>query len=163
MKKTIVLLVTILVVSCQSKAQPKKGKEVFKIIKSEAEWKSSLSKDEFYILRKKGTEPRYSSKFNYNDQEGVYSCSACGTALFESSYQYDSGSGWPSFDREIKGNVSYSIDNDLGYTRIEEHCANCGGHLGHVFNDGPTQTTGKRHCINGIALKFTHKKTSNEK
>ena len=111
----------------------------------------------------KGTEPRYSSKFNYNDQEGVYSCSACGTALFESSYQYDSGSGWPSFDREIKGNVSFSIDNDLGYIRIEEHCANCGGHLGHVFNDGPTQTTGKRHCINGIALKFTPTKASNEK
>jgi peptide-methionine (R)-S-oxide reductase len=83
--------------------------------------------------------------------------------FFESDYQYDSGSGWPSFDREIKGNVAYSTDNDLGYTRVEEHCANCGGHLGHVFNDGPTNTTGKRHCINGISLKFTPTKTSNEK
>ncbi len=163
MKKIIILLVAILVVSCQSKAQSKKEKKTFKITKSEAEWKNSLSKDEFYVLRKKGTEPRYSSKFNYNDQEGFYSCSACGTALFESDYQYNSGSGWPSFDREIKGNVAYSTDNNLGYTRVEEHCANCGGHLGHVFNDGPIETTGKRHCINGISLKFTPTKTSDEK
>jgi peptide-methionine (R)-S-oxide reductase len=76
---------------------------------SDKYWKENLSEESYRILREKGTEPRYSSKFNYNDQEGVYSCSACGTPLFESDYQYNSGSGWPSFGREIKGNVAYSL------------------------------------------------------
>ena len=91
---------------------------------------------------------------NKNYKKGVYHCAACDTPLFKSEHKFDSGTGWPSFDREIKGNVAYGTDNNLGYSRDEEHCANCGGHLGHVFNDGPRETTGKRHCINGIALKF---------
>ena len=81
----------------------------------------------------------------------------------KSEYKFDSGSGWPSFDREIKANVEFSTDNDLLYTRTEEHCASCGGHLGHVFNDGPANTTGLRHCINGAALKFIPIKVMDEK
>ncbi|HLT49842.1 MAG TPA: peptide-methionine (R)-S-oxide reductase MsrB, partial [Aequorivita sp.] len=87
---------------------------------------------------------------------GTYVCAGCGTPVFESKHKFDSGTGWPSFDREIKGNVAFSTDKKLGYTRTEEHCATCGGHLGHVFNDGP-ETTGKRHCINGLALNFIPK------
>ena len=77
--------------------------------------------------------------------------------MFESENKFDSGSGWPSFDREIEGNVGFSIDYNLGYLRTEEHCVKCGGHLGHMFNDGPKLTTGERHCINGVALKFIPK------
>jgi len=109
---------------------------------------------EYYVLRKAGTERAFSSEFNNNHKDGVYVCAACGTPLFKSENKFDSGSGWPSFDREIKGNVAFSVDYNLGYARTEEHCANCGGHLGHVFNDGPSKTTGKRHCINGVALDF---------
>ena len=86
--------------------------------------------------------------------DGVFVCAACETPLFENKHKFDSGTGWPSFDRPIEGNVSYGTDNKLGYTRNEEHCATCGGHLGHVFDDGPRDTTGKRHCINGDALVF---------
>ena len=109
-------------------------------------------------MRNKGTEKPFTSKFNYNKKAGVYVCKACGTPLFKSEHKYDSGSGWPSFDRAIEGNVAYSVDYDLGYRRTEEHCAICGGHLGHVFNDGPNNTTGVRHCINGVAIKFVPSK-----
>ena len=91
------------------------------------------------------------------DKKGTYHCAACNTALFKSEHKFDSGTGWPSFDREIKGNVAFSVDYNIGMARTEEHCATCGGHLGHVFNDGPRETTGKRHCINGVALKFIPK------
>ena len=87
-------------------------------------------------------------------EPGIYSCAACNTPLFNSADKFDSGSGWPSFDKEIKGNLAFSVDYNIGMARTEEHCATCGGHLGHVFNDGPRNTTGKRHCINGAALAF---------
>jgi len=96
----------------------------------------------------------FTSPLNTNKKTGVYVCRGCDTPLFKSKHKYDSGSGWPSFDREIKGHVDFSTDYNLGYARTEEHCATCGGHLGHVFNDGPKDTTGKRHCINGVSLKF---------
>ena len=157
--KFLLLFILSLFFSCNSKAQKqnKKTEESFKISKTEAEWKSQLTDTEFYVLRKAGTERRFSSRFNKNYDDGIYVCKACNTPLFKSEHKFDSGSGWPSFDREIEGNVAFSTDYDLGYARTEEHCATCGGHLGHVFNDGPRKTTGKRHCINGVALKFIPK------
>jgi peptide-methionine (R)-S-oxide reductase len=154
MNKFALLLFALLLLSCNSKAQDSKKKEKFSISKTEAEWKSQLSDLQYHILREEGTEPAFSSKLNKNYDPGTYVCAACGTPLFKSEHKFDSGSGWPSFDREIKGNVAYSTDYKIGYARSEEHCATCGGHLGHVFNDGPLKTTGKRHCINGAALNF---------
>lgn len=158
MRNIVILGLMVLLFNCNGKAQQKKSlNTTYKITKTEHEWKAQLSEIEYYVLREAGTEPRYSSPFNKNKAEGVYACKACNTPLFLSEHKYDSGSGWPSFDREIKGNVAFTTDYDLGYARTEEHCATCGGHLGHVFNDGPRETTGKRHCINGVALTFIPK------
>jgi peptide-methionine (R)-S-oxide reductase len=131
-----------------------KGKSDFTVTKTDNQWKSELTDMAYYVLRKSGTEPPNSSDLLHVKKKGTFVCAGCGTALFKSQHKYDSGSGWPSFDREVTGNVAYSIDNSHGMRRTEEHCAVCGGHLGHVFDDGPRETTGKRHCINGAALKF---------
>jgi peptide-methionine (R)-S-oxide reductase len=156
MKKIVILIVLGVLFSCNSSAQKQdaKAKDVFPITKTSAEWKTQLNPKQYYVLREAGTERAFSSALNKNYTKGVYHCAACDTPLFESKNKFDSGTGWPSFDREIKGNVSYTVDYNIGYARTEEHCATCGGHLGHVFNDGPKKTTGKRHCINGVALKF---------
>ncbi|WP_040278598.1 peptide-methionine (R)-S-oxide reductase MsrB [Psychroserpens damuponensis] len=156
MKKFITLLTIALFFNCNSSAQKKESKveEKFPISKTDAEWKKELSSDAYYVLRQEGTERPFSSPLNDEKRKGTFHCAACNTPLFKSEHKFDSGTGWPSFDREIKGNVAYGSDNKLGYSRDEEHCATCGGHLGHVFNDGPRNTTGKRHCINGDALKF---------
>ncbi|MDX1364618.1 peptide-methionine (R)-S-oxide reductase MsrB [Arenibacter latericius] len=160
--KKLLFIICLVFIGCKGSSQEKEvspketspKKEQFKITKSEAEWREQLTDMQFYVLRKAGTEVAGSSELLHNKQKGVYTCAACGTALFKSEHKYDSGSGWPSFDREIKGNVAFDVDHKIGYARTEEHCANCGGHLGHVFNDGPSETTGKRHCVNGAALKF---------
>ena len=154
MKKIILLFVLSFALSCNTSAQKKEKKTEFPITKTDSEWKAQLSNEAYYVLRKEGTERPFTSPLNKNYKKGVYHCTACDTPLFKSEHKFDSGTGWPSFDREIKGNIAYGTDNKLGYTRNEEHCANCGGHLGHIFNDGPRVTTGKRHCINGVALKF---------
>ena len=125
----------------------------FPVEKTETQWRAELTEMQYQVLREAGTERAFTSELNKNYKPGTYVCAACNTPLFEGKHKFDSGSGWPSFDREIKGNVAFDIDHNLGYTRTEEHCATCGGHLGHVFDDGP-KTTGKRHCINGAALKF---------
>ncbi len=142
--------------SCNSTAQKKETQQkvTFEITKTDAEWKEQLSAAQYNVLRKAGTERPFSSPLNKTYAKGVYHCAACNTALFKSEHKFDSGTGWPSFDRVIEGNVAFGTDTKIGYTRDEEHCATCGGHLGHVFNDGPNDTTGKRHCINGVALKF---------
>jgi len=157
MNKILLIFVLFLVFSCNSNAQ-KVSEKSFEVVKTDAEWKAQLSDIAYQVLRKASTERAFSSILNDNKTEGTYVCAGCNTPLFLSRYKYDSGSGWPSFDREIKDNVAFGTDNNIGYTRNEEHCATCGGHLGHVFDDGPRQTTGKRHCINGAALKFIPKK-----
>ncbi len=158
MKQIAILVLAFLVVSCNSKAQDKKEKETFTVNKTDAEWRAELTELEYHVLREAGTERPFTSELNKNYDAGTYVCAACGTPLFKSEHKFDSGTGWPSFDREIEGNVAFDTDYKIGYARTEEHCATCGGHLGHVFNDGPRETTGQRHCINGAALDFIPKK-----
>ena len=157
MKNLIIFCTALILFNCNSNAQ-KETKQTYKITKTDAEWQAQLSEMEYYVLRKAGTERPFSSPLNKNYKKGTYVCAACNTPLFKSENKFDSGTGWASFDREIKGNVAFGKDSDLGYTRDEEHCATCGGHLGHVFNDGPKNTTGERHCINGVGLKFIPEK-----
>ena len=164
MKKILILTLVAIFYSCDGSAQKKeiKQKETYPISKTDAEWKKQLTDMQYYVLRKAGTERAFSSTLNKNYEDGVYYCVACDTPLFKSEHKFDSGSGWPSFDKEIKGNVAFSTDYNIGYARTEEHCATCGGHLGHVFNDGPRNTTGQRHCINGAALNFIPSKKSDD-
>lgn len=154
MKKILGIFAVLLGISCQSSAQKGDKTEDFAVNKTEKEWKAELTPKQFFVMRKEGTERAFSSPLNKNYKPGTYHCAACDTPLFKSEHKFDSGTGWPSFDREIEGNVAFSTDYKIGYARTEEHCATCGGHLGHMFNDGPSKTTGKRHCINGVALKF---------
>ncbi len=159
MNKIITFLAITVFFSCNSSAQKTESKEpeTFKVVKTDAEWREALTPEQYYVLRQAGTERPFSSELNKEYSNGVFHCAACNTPLFKSENKFDSGTGWPSFDQEIEGNVAFSVDYNLGYARSEEHCATCGGHLGHVFNDGPKKTTGKRHCINGVALKFVPK------
>ncbi|MBD0831751.1 peptide-methionine (R)-S-oxide reductase MsrB [Aestuariibaculum sediminum] len=152
MKKILILIVTLAVFNCKGNAQ-KEETTTYKVTKSKTEWKQQLTDTEYYVLRESGTEPKFSSPLNKNYKKGIYVCKGCETPLFKSEHKFDSGTGWPSFDQEIKGNVAFSKEDHIYYGQ-EEHCATCGGHLGHVFNDGPKNTTGMRHCINGVALKF---------
>jgi len=154
MKNIFLLISVFFIVGCKSNAQEVKEVKTYAVTKTDTEWKTQLTKRQYYILREAGTERPFTSNLLDNKKKGTYICVACDTPLFKSEHKFKSGTGWPSFDREIKGNVDYSTDYNLGHARTEEHCATCGGHLGHVFNDGPTETTGKRHCINGAALKF---------
>jgi peptide-methionine (R)-S-oxide reductase len=160
MKKLSILLLFTLLVSCKSEAQQNEKSEDFKVQKTESEWKAELSSEEYEILRKAGTERPYSSPLNDVKEQGVFVCAACGNELYETKHKFDSGTGWPSFDRAIDNSLAYSSDRKLGYERSELLCGDCGGHLGHIFDDGPRETTGKRHCINGVALKFIPKEKS---
>jgi len=127
---------------------------VEKIKRSEKEWKEILSKDEFRVLRKKGTEPPFTGKLLDNKEKGIYVCAGCKNTLFSSDTKFDSGSGWPSFwDVISSDNVELKNDYSFGMKRIEVLCSRCGGHLGHVFDDGP-DPTGKRYCINSVSLNF---------
>lgn len=121
---------------------------------SEAEWREKLTADEYRVLREKGTERPFSGLYNTHYQEGIYTCKGCGAELFTHTSKFDSGCGWPSFDRAIaKGVIKEVLDKSHGMFRTEIVCNNCDGHLGHVFNDGPT-ATGLRYCVNSVSIDF---------
>src|SRR5215470_2115566 len=128
----------------------------FPVEKTNAEWEETLSPEQFRVLREHGTERAGTSPLNHEKRTGLFRCAGCGEPLFESSTKYESGSGWPSFYRPLPGAVGMQTDDSHFMTRTEVHCAKCGGHLGHVFPDGP-QPTGQRYCMNGAALKFDAK------
>jgi peptide-methionine (R)-S-oxide reductase len=126
---------------------------VAKVTKSEAEWKAQLTPEQFKVLREEGTEWAGSSPLNGEKRKGTYACVACQLALFTSTTKFESGTGWPSFYDFVPGHLETKVDYKIGYPRTEYHCARCGGHQGHVFEDGP-KPTGLRYCNNGVALKF---------
>ena len=155
MKKIVGLFIFMILMSCGSKApNSSKEKKTYKVQKTASEWKELLSPIAYYVLRESGTERPFTSPINNIKKEGTFVCAACKTPLYKSEHKFDSGTGWPSFDRAVKGNVELDVDYKIGYERTELKCSTCGGHLGHSFDDGPQNTTGKRHCINGVALEF---------
>lgn len=123
------------------------------IVKTEQEWKQMLTTEQYYILRQKGTERAFTGKYLLNKDEGVYKCAACQNPLFKSNQKFDSHCGWPSFDDQIPGAVKTERDSTHGMVRTEIMCARCGGHLGHVFDDGPTET-GLRYCVNSVSIEL---------
>ncbi|HEV7277190.1 MAG TPA: peptide-methionine (R)-S-oxide reductase MsrB [Devosiaceae bacterium] len=126
----------------------------FEVEKTEAEWRAILSDLEYHVLREEGTERPYSSPLNDEKRAGLYNCRGCDLPLFDAATKYDSRTGWPSFYQPLDNAVGEAIDYKIGLPRTEVHCRRCGGHLGHVFNDGPPPT-GLRYCMNGVSLTFT--------
>ena len=125
----------------------------YKIKKTDDEWKEQLSEEQYGVLRNKGTERPHSGKYNLHFENGTYTCAGCHQPLFESNSKFDAHCGWPSFDDSINGTVEYVLDKSHGMVRTEIVCSNCGGHLGHVFSDGPTET-GTRFCVNSLSIDF---------
>lgn len=162
MKKIAIIIFLFTLVSCQG--QVKKQTTTTKTAQqpnkkmdentSDSEWKKVLTQEQYDVLRQKATERPFTGEYYKHFEKGVYACAACGNPLFTSDAKFDSSCGWPSFDQAINGSVVYKEDNTLGMKRVEVMCANCGGHLGHVFDDGPEETTGKRFCTNSVSIKF---------
>ena len=125
----------------------------FEVVKTPEEWRKILTPAQYRILREEGTERPFTSPLNDNKEAGIYHCAGCDNAMYSSETKYDSRTGWPSFWQAMDDAVGTSTDYKLIYPRTEVHCARCGGHLGHIFNDGP-KPTGERHCLNGLALTF---------
>jgi peptide-methionine (R)-S-oxide reductase len=125
--------------------------------KTDADWRETLTPEQYKVLREHATERAGTSPLNVEKRDGVFYCAGCGTALFDSDTKYESGSGWPSFFKPLEQAVATTTDSSYGMSRTEVHCATCGGHLGHVFPDGP-RPTGERYCMNGTALRFEPKK-----
>lgn len=125
-----------------------------KIVKTEAEWKAELTEQEYYVLRQKGTDRPGNYGYTKHFEKGTYVCRACNAQLFESGSKYESNCGWPSFDDAIPGTIDFKKDTSHGMIRTEITCTRCDGHLGHIFDDGPKETTGKRYCVNTSSIKF---------
>jgi peptide-methionine (R)-S-oxide reductase len=133
-----------------------------KMQKTDEQWKKELSPEQYDIMRQKGTEAPFSGQYVHTKEKGMYACAACGQQLFASDTKFDSGTGWPSFDQALPGSVEMHDDSSAGMHRTEVTCANCGAHLGHVFDDGPMQTTGKRYCINSACLMLNKEDNKNQ-
>jgi peptide-methionine (R)-S-oxide reductase len=134
-------------------AESTAAKETFPLIRTDEEWRRLLTGDQYYVLRKHGTERAFTSPLNREKRHGTFVCAGCGLPVFSSETKYESGTGWPSFWEPLPDAVGTSLDRSVFMVRTEVHCARCGGHLGHVFPDGP-KPTGQRWCMNGAALKF---------
>ena len=164
MKQVLLLFLMILFVSCTTNAQKKKSSKkqmankVEKIMKTEEEWKAQLTPQEYYVLRQKGTDRPGDGGYTKHFEKGTYHCRACDLQLFESGSKYESHCGWPSFDDAIEGTIIFTPDYSHGMIRTEITCARCDGHLGHIFDDGPKETTGKRYCVNTSSIKFVKSK-----
>ncbi len=130
-----------------------KTKGQFEITKTDAEWREILTPEQFHVLRQHGTERAFTSPLDKEYGQGAFVCSGCELPLFTSDTKFDSRTGWPSFYAPIEGAIATTVDRSLFMTRVEVHCSRCGGHLGHVFEDGPAPT-GQRYCMNGVSLKF---------
>lgn len=156
--KILFLFLIVTSVSCKSNAQKENtDKADYKVSKTNAQWQALLTNEQYNVLREAGTERPFTSPLNDLKKEGTLVCAACKAPVYENKHKFDSGTGWPSYDRAIDGQVERDTDYKVGYARTELKCATCGSHLGHEFDDGPRNTTGKRHCINGVALDFVPK------
>ena len=155
MKNLSLTLILIILIGFKSYSQEKNKKVmVKKVVKTEEEWKKTLTPEQYYVLRQKGTDRPSDAGYTAHFEKGTYHCAACGLQLFESNSKFESHCGWPSFDDAIEGTVNYVSDRSHGMIRTEIVCASCSGHLGHLFDDGPKDTTGKRYCVNTTSVKF---------
>jgi peptide-methionine (R)-S-oxide reductase len=159
LKTTSLAIIAIFLGSCGAQSSTKtEDSMAYNVEKSDSAWKAELSEDEYRVLRQKGTERPHTGAYDQLWDTGTYVCKGCGSELFKSTTKFDAGCGWPSFYQGIKSDAIKEIqDRTLGMTRTEVVCANCGGHLGHVFNDGFGQPTGLRYCINSVSLGFIKK------
>jgi peptide-methionine (R)-S-oxide reductase len=155
MKKLALFLILFIGIAFNSYSQEKNKKVMIKkVTKTEEAWKKILTPEQYYVLRQKGTDRPGEGGYTAHFEKGTYHCAACNLQLFESNSKYQSHCGWPSFDDAIEGTVKQKIDTSHGMVRTEIICASCDGHLGHVFDDGPKETTGQRYCVNTTSLKF---------